>query len=228
MAENAGRERALLGGIIGSRAKLSTDNIRKLADFRGRVELSWDTISPMRQRSDISARIAEALAKVDEDYFRVYGQNRDGILASAANGEYKISGSEYVAQATTAINSILRLADAIGEAADQEAASVATRSSFDLFASTGILAASVALALVSFWIAFSRILRPLSSLTGAMGKLADGDFAVVLPGLDRKDEVGEMAQAVEMRSRPRRRRAKKPKTRCGRTSLQPNSARRIC
>jgi methyl-accepting chemotaxis protein len=34
-------------------------------------------------------------------------------------------------------------------------------------------------------------------MTQAMQKLASGDFAVVLPGLGRADEVGDMAQAVE-------------------------------
>jgi methyl-accepting chemotaxis protein len=41
------------------------------------------------------------------------------------------------------------------------------------------------------------IIRPLSGLTAGMKKLAEGDFSVVLPGIDRKDEVGEMARAVE-------------------------------
>jgi len=59
------------------------------------------------------------------------------------------------------------------------------------------LLASIGLALLSFWVAFSRILRPLFALTGAMGKLANGNFEVVLPGLGRKDEIGDMAQAVE-------------------------------
>ena len=42
-----------------------------------------------------------------------------------------------------------------------------------------------------------RVSRPLSAMTGAMRKLADGDFDVVLPGLGRKDEIGDMAGAVE-------------------------------
>jgi methyl-accepting chemotaxis protein len=41
------------------------------------------------------------------------------------------------------------------------------------------------------------IVGPLSRLTFGMKELADGNFGVVLPGLDRKDEVGDMAQAVE-------------------------------
>jgi methyl-accepting chemotaxis protein len=41
------------------------------------------------------------------------------------------------------------------------------------------------------------VARPISAVTRAMEKLASGDFAVVLPGLGRRDEIGEMAQAVE-------------------------------
>ena len=45
---------------------------------------------------------------------------------------------------------------------------------------------------VSAWIA-----RPIRALTDGMRKLADGDFDVVLPGLGRKDEIGDIAGAVE-------------------------------
>jgi methyl-accepting chemotaxis protein len=41
------------------------------------------------------------------------------------------------------------------------------------------------------------ITNPLSRLISAMKELAHGNFEVDLPGLKRKDEVGEMAQAVE-------------------------------
>jgi methyl-accepting chemotaxis protein len=40
--------------------------------------------------------------------------------------------------------------------------------------------------------------KPLSSITAAMIELADGNFAVVLPGLGRSDEIGEIAKAVEV------------------------------
>jgi methyl-accepting chemotaxis protein len=50
--------------------------------------------------------------------------------------------------------------------------------------------------LIAFLIA-RGIIRPLSGLTSGMKELAGGNFGVVLPGLDRKDEVGDMAQAVE-------------------------------
>ena len=39
--------------------------------------------------------------------------------------------------------------------------------------------------------------KPLKVMTAAMIELANGNFAVVLPGLGRRDEIGEIAQAVE-------------------------------
>jgi methyl-accepting chemotaxis protein len=43
----------------------------------------------------------------------------------------------------------------------------------------------------------TTIARPMAVLTRAMKELADGNFAVVLPGLGRKDEIGDIATAVE-------------------------------
>jgi diguanylate cyclase (GGDEF)-like protein len=50
--------------------------------------------------------------------------------------------------------------------------------------------------LIAFLIA-RGIIGPLSGLTAGMKELAGGNFGVMLPGLDRKDELGDMAQAVE-------------------------------
>ena len=44
---------------------------------------------------------------------------------------------------------------------------------------------------------YFTIARPMRSLTRAMNELAGGNFSVVLPGLGRKDEVGDVAGAVE-------------------------------
>jgi methyl-accepting chemotaxis protein len=55
----------------------------------------------------------------------------------------------------------------------------------------------VLLAALSYAIVIRSVVRPLKKLTDGMRELAEGNFGVVLPGLDRKDEIGDMAQAVE-------------------------------
>jgi len=43
-----------------------------------------------------------------------------------------------------------------------------------------------------------RIAQPVAAMTGTMAKLAAGDRSLVIPALDDKDEIGEMARAVEV------------------------------
>ena len=57
--------------------------------------------------------------------------------------------------------------------------------------------AVVVLLLGSFAFTMITIARPMRALTGGMLELADGNFDVVLPGLGRKDEIGDVASAVE-------------------------------
>jgi methyl-accepting chemotaxis protein len=67
-------------------------------------------------------------------------------------------------------------------------------------ATTMLIALAVGAVVLGFLIAFliaRGIVRPVSGLTGGMKDLAGGNFDVVLPGLERGDEVGEMARAVE-------------------------------
>jgi methyl-accepting chemotaxis protein len=59
-------------------------------------------------------------------------------------------------------------------------------------------AAAIGLLLLAITLMVTRsVTGALRSMVGAMQKLASGDFNVVLPGLDRRDEIGAMAHAVE-------------------------------
>ncbi len=55
----------------------------------------------------------------------------------------------------------------------------------------------VVVALIGVLLARS-VARPIALMTGAMGRLAEGDKSVEIPAQDRTDEIGEMAQAVQV------------------------------
>ncbi|HIJ62700.1 MAG TPA: methyl-accepting chemotaxis protein [Rhodospirillaceae bacterium] len=65
---------------------------------------------------------------------------------------------------------------------------------FSLAATALVLLLSVVLA----WKIAISIGRPLADLGRVMGVLAGGDLALDIPGLDRRDEVGEMAASVQI------------------------------
>jgi methyl-accepting chemotaxis protein len=77
-----------------------------------------------------------------------------------------------------------------------ETADAASRASTALWMQIAIGIVIIAVIALAFLIG-RAISRSLTAMNRAMGLLADGNFEVVLPGLGRRDEIGEMAQAVE-------------------------------
>ncbi|MBB4266857.1 methyl-accepting chemotaxis protein [Roseospira visakhapatnamensis] len=59
-----------------------------------------------------------------------------------------------------------------------------------------VVVAGVAVALA--WFSGRQVSNPIVAMTTAMGRLAKGDLSVETPGMDRRDEIGAMASAVEV------------------------------
>jgi methyl-accepting chemotaxis protein len=92
------------------------------------------------------------------------------------------------------IDSVAQAIRQLGE--DARTAETNSRQSTTMRMEIAIVAIIAGVGLLALLIA-RGIVGPLSRLTLGMKELADGNFGAVLPGLDRKDEVGDMAKAVE-------------------------------
>jgi methyl-accepting chemotaxis protein len=57
---------------------------------------------------------------------------------------------------------------------------------------------AVVLALAIAFLLARAIVRPVKAMTATMGRLARGDMSAEIPGTERKDEIGEMSQAVRV------------------------------
>jgi methyl-accepting chemotaxis protein len=85
--------------------------------------------------------------------------------------------------------------EARGLAVDRAADATAFRAKL-LMAAAAALA--IALAVAVYLVMGCAVARPVTEMTAIMRALADGDTAVVIPARDRRDEIGQMAQAVEV------------------------------
>jgi methyl-accepting chemotaxis protein len=83
-----------------------------------------------------------------------------------------------------------------GIRAEAERMNIAERDSIQRMMEIAILMIAASVLGAGVFIGRS-VSRPLSAMTAAMMELAKGNFAIVLPGLGRPDEIGEIAQAVE-------------------------------
>ncbi|MDP6706513.1 MAG: HAMP domain-containing methyl-accepting chemotaxis protein [Alphaproteobacteria bacterium] len=61
-----------------------------------------------------------------------------------------------------------------------------------------MLAVGLVVAAVIVFFTSRSIVNPIAAMTAAMGTLADGDKTVEVPAMDRRDEVGDMAHAVQV------------------------------
>lgn len=226
IAQNAAEAKASVRGMqIGVRDTLlssSPTDLKKAADYfseRQMAALKFAGEMARLSRSPESHKRIDRLTTVISD-FRKGQQQIEAVRQQAIEIEAKQAGKEPSADAiaqlaklgseidrirkevTLPINEeIAQLTNQITDAAKQsgaesraeaesEAASVARTSLV-----AGVLVALVLIGACIFSI--FNIARPMRALAAAMEKLAGGDFAVVLPGLGRKDEVGGVASAVE-------------------------------
>ena len=60
------------------------------------------------------------------------------------------------------------------------------------------VAITVAIGLVATWLIGRAISRPLAEMTRSMSRLAEGEYDIQVPAMERQDEVGSMAGAVEV------------------------------
>jgi methyl-accepting chemotaxis protein len=157
------------------------------------------------------AKAQEQIALLDKleltpDLRSLLGTVKSGIAMYAEafdkTGPNLVRGDElYYHSLTPIIVNAIEKMDSVTKAIDAAFAKTTTETADRISTTVTMqeLAAGLAIVLglaIAFLIA-RGIIRPLNGLTGGMKELAGGNFSVILPGLDRKDEIGDMAQAVE-------------------------------
>ena len=173
---------------------LATRDPKGLAMFKANVGKVQQQVSEL-EKSDLPKNLVALLTTVKagvSKYSEAFDKTAPGLL---------LGDELYYKAVTPLVVKMTNDMDAAKTSAEDHFAKV-THEAQDRIASTVTLQEIVAGAamllgvLIAFLIA-RGIIGPLSGLTSGMKELANGNFGVVLPGLGRKDEIGDMAQAVE-------------------------------
>jgi methyl-accepting chemotaxis protein len=199
MAEYAGRERGLFSALVSSEAIASDEDLQSVAYYRGHVELAWATVRAARLRTDLPSTLLVALDEVETAYFGRFQESRNLVHKGAVTGQYPFSSDEWMTRATAAIDTMLKLNNEIGQAAEAMAEETFARSQLELLAAVAVFGIALVSAAVSFWLVFRRIVGPLVSMTDAMHRLADGDKSIEIEGAERAD--GPCVQGEHDKSR---------------------------
>ncbi|NIR32473.1 MAG: HAMP domain-containing protein, partial [Gammaproteobacteria bacterium] len=167
-------------------------------ELRGHVEWFRSRIRA-NQQLDLPSDVRDALDAVTPK-LDVYIKSAEKVLGLAfqdrSAGEAEFAGF---------MESFSALEKSMGEVSDKvELVAQATETAGDETASwaSGLLLAIAVVAIAIAGAVSSLLIRqislPLGAMTNAMAKLADGDKEVAIPAQGRADEIGEMAQAVQV------------------------------
>ena len=173
---------------------LATRDAKGFAAFKTNIGKAQEQIASL-EKADLPADLAKQLAAVKTGVAK-YGEAFDKTGPSLVRGDdlYYHSITPVI---VGAIGKMEKNKAEIGEAFAKTTVETNDRIASTVTAQETVAGLVLLFGLVIAYLIARGIIRPLAGLTEGMKELAAGNFGVMLPGLDRKDEVGDMAQAVE-------------------------------
>lgn len=197
--------------------KANLDTVAKLNQYvalliQGSLETDATKIVPIQDKVTAAANaLKEVVAEVAADDvtallkdLMVYADPNTGLLSqrTAELGSLK-NATAIVADVLTASQAIgLAVQDLIVESRTTVSGNSKTISSMIgngrlVLIGLGVFSLLIA-ALIGFFVVNKGLAKPLTGLAAAIGKLADGNVDVTIPNASRKDEIGDISDAVEV------------------------------
>jgi methyl-accepting chemotaxis protein len=199
VSDYAGRERAVMARQIGDEFPLSPRQLQLLSAYRGRVEQAWSVLAATGAAEGVDPGVKAAVEEATRRFMGEYHELRIKVIdAGIAADDYPLTASDWIIASTAAIETLYGVENALvaanrARATDQASGALLKMGVLLLFLTVGILGAAF-----SLWIVARRVADPLKAMTEVMGRLADGELALEVPALERSDEVGAMAKAVQV------------------------------
>jgi methyl-accepting chemotaxis protein len=156
------------------------------AEFKKAVVAFSVVLTEMDLPYDVQEKISLNLDRYMRDFAGWVSGARD-VARAEADIMKTFSGFEpLVVEALKEIDRLAGMADA---------SEMALRDAMKMRMASALALAALAMCALSLLLG-RAISQPISAMTSALTRLASGDFNVALPGLHRRDEIGEMAGAA--------------------------------
>ncbi|TBW41272.1 methyl-accepting chemotaxis protein [Siculibacillus lacustris] len=196
----AGNGALTMMAAIGADRGFSADERRMMASHTAKVELFWSLLDDSLAATADGVALRAAIAKDGAGYFAgSYAERRARALEQLAAGPQSIFKlPEFQALTSASMRTLGETSNTLMNAAIETAGAADGRARFALFVNACAMIFAMVLAIGGFFIVRNRVVRPIRAMTDCMARLAGDDTTVSVPCIDRRDEIGDMAAAVEI------------------------------
>lgn len=116
MNDYAGRERAIVSGMIAADEAYREVERRELASYRARIDSIWASVHALANREHVDRRLARLIERFNKAFFvELDGTKKALKLANLAGKPYPITAEEWFARSTQTIENIVVLSTQAGE-----------------------------------------------------------------------------------------------------------------
>ncbi|WP_370677409.1 methyl-accepting chemotaxis protein [Pleomorphomonas sp. PLEO] len=193
-----GRYAGMLQTVVAAAKPVTAEQMVDLALLQGPTDQVWSTLAALGSLDDTPAAFKAALADTKSGYVDYFAGIKAEVTPGFADGKFPYDGAGYRGRTVAMWDKVIALRDAAFDAAgDALDASIAASRS-NLWVSLGSLLAALLGSAVVLWVVRKRVIRPLSNMTVAIGRIAEGDLDTAIPGVGNRDEIGAMAASVHV------------------------------
>ncbi|MCP3385832.1 methyl-accepting chemotaxis protein [Bradyrhizobium sp. CCGUVB4N] len=195
---NAGESSLIVGNALGS-GKIAPEVQLAYTKWAGGTETAWNAIELAATGMQLPPALSSAMAEAKSTYFDPqYAATRDGIITAIAKGEKaSMTANQWSPYSVPRMMTAVKLADAALQAAKDHSAAQRSAAVQSLIVNTALLIAAIILTGAAMLAVSRRVITPLHRIRDAMLKVAGGDLGVDSGYLDRHDEIGSLAGALE-------------------------------
>jgi methyl-accepting chemotaxis protein len=197
--EFGGQERTYLAIATASGEPITANRRGEMSQLHNRALTSMERLVALGQFEGLGANIRDQITSLEAGYFGDYSNTRERLLQhDLAVGSYPIAFQDFFAESTAALDLAVALSIQAGEQTsafiDQYSAGVWSR----FLAFGGILILVIAICGGQLYYSQVQVSGRLATLASLMRTLASGDTHLEIGGQKRRDEIGDMARAVQV------------------------------
>jgi methyl-accepting chemotaxis protein len=175
----------------------SPADIVAAAEDNGRAMQAWSQVLDAASRPDAPAAIVAPIARARQpDAVALAERQKDYIKALREGGTIDVPFAELTKLNTAVLSTGVDVANAALSEMVKAAEAQMNAKRISLLMNGAMLALGIAVAAFGFILVQRRISAPMLSLTEAMRRLAERDYAIDLGDVERRDEIGEMSRMV--------------------------------
>jgi methyl-accepting chemotaxis protein len=199
LLRNTGGEASLIVSKGLASGKITPEIRTNYVKFLGGTETAWNALELTAAGMQLPPALSTALAATKTAYFEPsYLALRERLISTLAAGDKaEMTANQWSPVTVGRLGSAVNVAEAALDAAREHTVMQQAEARHSLILQLGLLALAVALTFAAMMAVTRRVIKPLHNMRDAMLKVAAGDLTVDTGYVQRQDEIGALAGALE-------------------------------